>query len=316
MPLVHDRAVSEVPDAFAGYDKWGELPRVITRRQALDRGYSRRAIEHRLAARRWHSILPSVYLTGNTLTWSDRLTAALALTGPESLLTGAAALADLGLRSVQRPRRVLVLVPHSSRVRPAGWVRVRRTHRMPARAEMIGPRRADLARAVADLALERPRLDDVRALVAQAVRARLCSVDELVADLASGPIKGSRNLRRAIADVGVGAWSAPEARAATILRRARVPEFEQNARIDLPDGTHVIVDLLWRELRAVLEIDSDEHHYDHPADRDATARRHSTLQTYRYTVMSRRPGAIVAAPRQFRVDVEAWLAARAREFDS
>jgi hypothetical protein len=39
----------DVPDALPTYDAWGELPRVLGRTQALSRGYSRRAIEHRLA---------------------------------------------------------------------------------------------------------------------------------------------------------------------------------------------------------------------------------------------------------------------------
>ncbi|MEO8888491.1 MAG: DUF559 domain-containing protein [Jatrophihabitantaceae bacterium] len=303
----------DVPDTFVTYDRWGELPRVIARVEATGRGYSRRAIEHRLATGQWRRVLPQTYLTGNTLTWFDRLNAALVFAGPDAVLTGAAALADLRLRSVQRPRRVLVLVPRSARVRPSGWVRIRRTDRMPEAALVPGPRRADLARSVADLALERPRLDDVRALVAQAVRGQLCTLDELTAELASGPRRGSRNLRCAIDDVSAGAWSAPEGRAAAILRRSHVPRFEQNARVDRPGGGFFIVDFLWRALRAVLEIDSDEHHYDNPADRDRTSRRQSSLQSLGLTVMSRRPAAISRDPRQFRLDVQAWLQARTEE---
>ena len=305
----------EVPDALLAQDRWGELPRILTRADALTRGYSRRAIDHRLATGRWRLVLPHTYRTGDTLTWTDRLDAALALAGPEALITGAAALADQGLRTVHRPRRVLVLVPRAVHVRPANWVRLRRTDRMPEPALIPGPRRADLARAVADLALERPRLDDVRALVSQAVRAGLCTLDELAAELSTGPRQHSRNLRIAIADLDAGAWSAPEARAAAILRRSNVPPFEQNARIDLSDGTYVVVDFLWRSLRAVLEIDSDEHHWFDPADRDSTSRRQSKLATGGYSVMSRRPAVLGRQPRQFRTDVEDWLAARARELD-
>jgi very-short-patch-repair endonuclease len=156
-------------------------------------------------------------------------------------------------------------------------------------------------------------LDDVRALVSQAVRAGLCTLDELAAELSTGPRQHSRNLRTAIADLDAGAWSAPEARAAAILRRADVPPFEQNARVDMPDGTYLVVDFLWRPLRAVLEIDSDEHHWLDPADRDSTSRRHSKLATVGYTVMSRRPAVVGRHARQFRSDVEQWLAARARE---
>ena len=305
----------EIPDALPIHDRWGALPRILTRDEAFARGYSRRAVEHRLATGRWRLVLPRTYRTGDTLTWTDRLNAALAFAGPQSLITGAAALADQGLRAVDRPRRVLVLVPREVHVRPANWVRLRRTDRMPVPALVPGPRRADLARAVADLALERPRLDDVRALVSQAVRAGLCTLDELSAELAAGPRQGSRNLRLAIADLDAGAWSAPEARAAAILRRAGIPPFEQNARVDLPNGRYLIVDFLWRALRAVLEIDSDEHHWLSPVDRDATSRRQSTLQTFGYTVMSRRPAALARNPQQFRLDVRAWLAARAVALD-
>lgn len=46
---------------------------------------------------------------------------------------------------------------------------------------------------------------DVRALVSQAVRAQVCTLDELSAELAFGPRQGSRNLRVARADLDAGA---------------------------------------------------------------------------------------------------------------
>lgn len=300
---------AELPDQLPDQDG---VPRVLSRADALALGFSRRAIDHRLAIRRWHLILPHTYLTGSTLTWRDRLDAALCFAGPDALLTGAAALADLGLRAVRRPDAVLLLVPRANHVRPAGWVRLRRTDRMPQRALVPGPRRADLARAVADLALERRRLDDVRSVVAQALRARLCTLPELWAQLETGPRKYSANLRQALLDMDAGAWSAPEARAAALLRRAGVPPFEQNARIDLPGGGHLYADFLWRRLRAVLEIDSDEHHGD-PADRDATDNRHLVLETLQFSVAHRRPSVLLSDPHRFQREIAAWLAARAFE---
>jgi hypothetical protein len=289
------------------------LPRVLSRADALRRGYTRSAIEHRLATGRWRRVLPSVYLTADTMTWTDRLRAALVLAGDEALVTGAAALADQGLRSVPRPDRIVVLVPRTTCTRDAGWVRVRRTHRLPEPALLPGPARAPLSRAVADLALERGRLDDVRALVAQAVRAGLCTVEELQAELLAGPRRGSANLRISIEDVAGGAWSAPEARAARILRRADVPPFEQNARIVLPGGDYLIVDFLWRALKAILEIDSRTHHFDNPADLDRTTDRHLVLETLGYTVVHRRPRLVTHEPRRFRADIESWLAGRRDE---
>jgi very-short-patch-repair endonuclease len=285
---------------------------VLTRAGAIELGFTARAIEHRLATRRWNRVLPAVYLTGNTLTWDDKLAAALAFAGPDGLLTSGAALADLGLRSVSRPATILVLVPRANHVRPSGFVRLRRTHRMPTAAALPGPRRARLARAVADLALERRHLDDVRALVTQAVRMRLCSTAELWTEYAEGPHKFSANLRQALEDVDAGAWSAPEGRAARLLSSAGLAPFEQNARIDFPDGTWLYVDFLWRALRAVLEIDSDEHHGD-PQQRDHTDQRHLKLQSLGLSVAHRRPAVLFREPRRFQREMATWLAARARE---
>jgi hypothetical protein len=145
-------------------------PRVLNRDGALSRGYSRNAIRHRLENGEWRRILPRTYLTSDTFTWNDRLAAALAFAGRDAVLSGAAAPADLGLRAVRVPASVLVLVPRSTAVRFRGWVQVRRTNRLPEPALHPGPRRA-----VADLALQRRRLDDVRALVAEAMRRNLCT---------------------------------------------------------------------------------------------------------------------------------------------
>jgi hypothetical protein len=289
------------------------VPRILSRKQAIELGFSRRAIDRRLERNAWHLVLPHTYLTGSTLTWWDRLDAALAFAGPDALLTAAAALADLGLRTVRRRDDILLLVPRENRVRPTGWVRIRRTDRMPERALVPGARRADLARAVADLALERRNLDDVRALVAQALRANLCTLAELRGELEAGPRKFSANLRAALLDMDRGAWSAPEARAAEILRRSNVPPFEPNAPVRLPTGRVLWVDFLWRDLRAVLEIDSFEYHDDDPRQRDATDDRHIQLTKLGLAVIHRRPRLVFREPQRFRYEVETWLAARARE---
>src|SRR5262249_36854052 len=150
------------------------------------------------------------YLTAETFTWADRLAAAIAFAGAGALLSRAAVLYDGGLRSVRRPTRVLVLVPARRRLRPTGWVRIRPTRRLPDPDLLPGPPRVPVARAVADHALTLRRLDDVRAVVAEAVRRRLSTVDEIAAELESGPRNGSALLRQVIAEIG-GAWSAPEA---------------------------------------------------------------------------------------------------------
>lgn len=287
-------------------------PRVLTRSDARALGFTPDEIKHRLATGRWQRILPRTYLTSDTLTWADRLVAATKFAGPGSLLSGAAALADLDLRSVTRPRRLLVLVADRSGPRSTGWVRVRPSDRPMTRASLPGPPRAHPARAVADLALELRREDDVRMLVAQAVRSRLCTIDELTVELEEGPRRGSAHLRQAIDEIAGGAWSAPEARAARLMRAAGLPRFEQNARIDLPGGAYVVVDFLWRALRAILEIDSDTHHA-LAGDADRTGNRHLALETLGFSVVHRTPRVVRRDPGGFTDGIAAWLAARAAQ---
>jgi hypothetical protein len=288
------------------------LPRVISRADANRFGFTDDAIRHRLDKGRWRRVLPHTYLTSDTVTWNDRLWAASIFAGAGALISGAAALSDLGLRSVQRPESILVLVPPARAPRSLGWVRVRPSARPVTAAVRLGPPRASEARAVADLALERHRLDDVRALVAEAVRLGLCTVDELAHELRHGPQRGSAHLRQAIDEVGGGAWSAPEARAATLLRGAHVPPFEQNAAVRLSTGVTLTVDFLWRELRAVLEIDSDAHHA-LAGDADWTSDRHLLLETDGYSAIHRTPRYIMTRPNVFVRGVEAWLANRAAD---
>ena len=270
-----------------------------------------RMIDHRVARGRWRRVLPRTYLTVDTLTWSDRPAAAIAFAGAGALLSGAAVLHDAGLRSVARPARLLVLVPRANRVRSTSWVRIRRTHRLPDADLVPGPPRAPIARAVADHALTLHRIDDVRTVVAEAVRRRLSTVDEIAAELEAGPRNGSALLRQAVDEVGAGAWSAPEARAARLLRRAGVPPFEQNARIELPGGGYCVADFLWRDLWAILEIDSVENHFA-PGDWSATMDRHLVLETAGFSVAHRPPSAVNTYPVRFVRDITAWLANRQR----
>jgi hypothetical protein len=284
-------------------------PRVLSRADAMRLGYTRKAIEHRVASGRWERVLPRTYLTAGTLTWPDRLTAALCYAGPRALLSGAAALVG-ELDGVRRPGTILVLTPYAAGHRSTRWVQVRPTERMPQRLRAPGPARAEVARAVADLALVTRRVDSVRALVTEAVRRGLCTPAELAAELDAGPRRGSAHLRKAIDEASAGAWSAPEAQAGALLRRAGVPPFEQNAAIQLPDGTSVVADFLWRSLRAILEIDSLKHH-GMPGDRDSTDERHLKLEALGYSVVHRTPWAVHRQPTQFVTGIQAWLAGRA-----
>lgn len=284
------------------------LPRVLSRSAALRSGIPDHVVEYRLRSGRWQRLLPRTYLTAPPATWPDRLFAATAFAGDGAMLSGAAVLHERGLRCVRRPREILVLVPSHSGARSVRWVRTRRTRRLPELDLRPGPPAATVARAVADYTLTCVDLDDVRAVVAEASRRQLCALDDVAAELTAGPRNGSAHLRRALLEVTAGAWSAPEARAAALLRRSGIPPFEQNARIELADRV-VLADFLWQDLRAVLEIDSVEHHLD-PTGWRSTMDRHLALETAGYSVVHRPPSAVRLEPERFVRDIAQWLTAR------
>jgi hypothetical protein len=287
------------------------LPRVISRDDAYARGITRSAISHLVRRGRWRRVLPRTYLTAETLTEHDRFEAALIFAGTGAALSGAAALRASGVRRVTAPTKLLVLVPPDNHTASTGWVRIRPSARPMLIQLAPGPRRVEIARAAADLAVELRRLDDVRTLVARVVQDRHCTLAELAVELECGPRRGSANLRKALEEVGWGSASAPEARAARILRRGGITGFVQNAELRLPDGTTRRIDFYWPALRACLEIDSVEWHFDQPAW-TSTLDRHLDLTKFGLSVVHRPPSAL-DDELQFLRDVRAWLAARAAE---
>lgn len=298
-----DRLCPPLPDTDA-------LPRVLGRAEALGRGYSRQAIGRRLDSGRWRRVLPHTYLTVDTLTRHDRLDAALAFAGGGAALSGSAALWASEVRGVRLPSMVLVLVSPTNRTRSTSFVRIRRTNRPIVAEQWLGPCRVEPAPAVADQTLMMRNLDDVRTLVARVITDRHCTLDELGAELGAGPRRGSGLLRRALAEVGWGAASAPEAEAARILRRAGITGFVQNAELRLPDGSLRRVDFYWSHLRACLEIDSIEWHF-LPKDWAGTWDRHLDLATLGLSVIHRPPSALRKENRErFVCDIRRWLAGR------
>jgi hypothetical protein len=193
-----------------------------------------------------------------------RLRAALLLADPEAVLTGAHACRAHGLRYVPEallghPAPPQVLVPESRQVRVSRWVRPVRTRRLPGARWRSGLPIAPVERAVLDTSLVTPSLQDVRALVCEPVQRRLTTAERMAAEAALAPVRGSRLLRIAVADVLAGCRSAPECELRTLVLRSRVlPEPQWNT--PLPDLPDISPDGWWKEARLVLEVDSVEHH--------------------------------------------------------
>lgn len=250
---------------------------VIARHQARACGLTEAALKYRLRpGGPWQKIIPGVYLAAGAITAEQREMAALLHAGPRSVLTGSAAVRRFGLRPLGSTT-IDVLVPLEVRRQSSSFVRVQRSTRMPSQIRTAGQIRfAAPARAVADAARALTTLRDVRALVADAVRQRVCSVKVLRAELDEGPVAGSGLLRRALADVTEGIRSVTEGDLKLILQRARVPTPMFNARLFDGDTLIAVVDCWWPDAGVAGEVDSREYHY-RADDWQRTIRRHDRL---------------------------------------
>ena len=283
---------------------------VISRRQALASGMTDSALEHRLrAGGPWQRLLPGVFLGVTGAPTSDqRDVAALLYAGPQSVLTGSAALRLWGVRAPYTSL-IDVLIPESKRRRSAGFVRIRPTARMPEAVLSSGPRQfAPLARAVGDTARSLTNLADVRALVATVVQQGKCPPALLAAELEDGPVQGSALLRIAVGDVHAGTRSNPEADLHDLIRRAKLPAPEFNPRLYADDEFIGSPDAWWQYAGVAAEVDSHEYHLS-PEDHERTLARDARMRMYGINVVHFTPRQIRTQPAQVVAAIKSALAA-------
>jgi very-short-patch-repair endonuclease len=275
---------------------------LMTRRQALDGGIHPNVLRRRVRpGGRWQELLPGVYLTvTGTPTRDQRDLAALLYAGPGGTLTGQAALARHRMRG--RPDVVDVLIPATRHRRNVGFVVIHRTRRLPPHVCYEGLIQFALpARAVADAVRDVRDLADVRAIVAAAVQSRRCTIAQLEDELRDGPMHGSALLRAALYEVTQGARSGPEGALFRLLKRARLPKPELNARLYVGDELIARPDAWWPEFGVAVEVDSREWHL-LPEHWEETMRRRSRMSGFGITVLN-------FSPRQIRDEPEEVVAA-------
>ena len=311
--LTPDRAASR--QAIAGL-----LTRqhgLITRAQALACGLDQNVFDRRVrTGGLWQRLLPGVYLTVTGTPTQDQLdTAALLYAGPGSTLTGPAALRRHGVRG-PRSKTVDVLIPASRRRKSVDYVAIRFTRRMPEQVCYLGPVQFVLpARAVADSARWLDDLPSVRATVAAAVQTRLCTIDQLVAELRSGPVQGSAFFRAALAEVMDSVRSSREAEMKDLIKRGRLPVPLFNARLYCGDELIAVADAWWPDAGVVAEVDSKEWHLS-PSDWEKTMRRHAKLTSLGVLVLHFTPRQIRQEPEQVLGIIRQALASRSGQASS
>jgi len=264
----------------------------------------------------WRRLLPGVILTQTGPATDDqRLAAALAYAGPEAVLTGAAACRLYGLRRAPSAVQIHVLVPAERQPATTGFVLVERTTRLPPPQSVRGWQLAPVVRAVLDAARRLRRMDDVRALIAEAVQRGLCTVNDLSTELAAGSRAGSARPRRVLREVGVGVHSVAEVDAHQLASRSTVlPPLHWNVQICDVNGTFIAMPDGWvDEVALAWEIDSYEFHLS-PGHYDRTLRRHATMLAAGIIVAHTTPGRLRREPDAVLRELEAaYRHARGRE---
>jgi hypothetical protein len=236
---------------------------VISRSQALACGIPRSTVNAWCTSGgKWQKILPGIYSTvTGRLTTEQRQVAALLYAGSASVITGPTAIRLHRLRS-PGPDTIDVLVPWTVKRQSTGFIRVHRTRRMPASYSTGAVRFARVARAVADAARQFASIDDVRAVVAEAVQKRACTIGEIGLELDEGPSHDTVNLRTALTEVQDGIRSVAEARFRQRVQRSDLPQPMFNAFLRGKDGTDIgEVDAWWADAGVSVEIDSQEYHF-------------------------------------------------------
>src|SRR5579859_6952304 len=274
MPKIRpaDRAVVEV---------WRSQCDLITRSQALAGGMTEAALRCRLDPDGpWRVVLPGVYLVHNGgLTVGQRELAAVLYAGRDSVITGLAALARLGVRAPVSDV-IDVLIPHQRRRQSKEFVRIHRTSLMPGKPwQLDGIRWAPPARAVADATRSEVNLRDVRALVGDAGQQRQCTVQQLAAELRSGPSQASGGLRATLSEVADGIRSVAEGDLRKLIKKAGLPEPMYNPSLFVGEEFLASPDTWWRDAGVAGEVDSREWHLS-PAGWERTQARHARMSAY------------------------------------
>ncbi|GAB3799370.1 hypothetical protein [Micromonospora zhanjiangensis] len=209
-------------------------------------------------------------LAGNgRLTLDQQLWVAVLVTGPDSVLAGATAAAEGGVRGLRR-QAIHVLVP--AHRRPARnvlrtlpidmpGVILHRTSILPEEhVQLARPMRTTMARAVVDAAAWARGADQARVVLASACQQRRVTPAELGAVLERLPNVPRRALiRQTIDDISGGAEALSEINFVRLCRRYRLPVPDlQERRVDAA-GRNRYLDAYWREYRLHVEVDGAHH---------------------------------------------------------
>lgn len=227
---------------------------------AGDRARGESLLRRRLVRRVWTRSGSVVVMHNGPLTYEQRLWLAV-LRGPRgTVLAGATAAVQRGLRW-EAPARVQVLSPPAGPRADLPGVDARRSRVLTARDvhPTAQPPQLTLARAVLDQAALLRRPDDLRALLCAPVQQRMLRAEHLAAALERlGPVRHRTLMAQTIEDVGGGAHSTPELALGRLLRRAGLPQPDRQVP-RVAQGGRRYLDAVWPRWSLHVEVDGLGH---------------------------------------------------------
>jgi very-short-patch-repair endonuclease len=259
---------------------------VFTRRQALDGGFYRSAIDNRLRRGTWRTIYPGVYISSRAeFRLASKLWAAVLYAGRGAVLSHqtAAWLHRFGTW----PGQIHVTVPAERRVRAPQGMRIHLSARaFDAAARHDHPPRTTAAETILDLVNESDSFDDVYSWVCKALTEEVIDEEALLAAARErGKLRWRAELTQILAAVNAGDESALEnAYTRHVERRHRLPASERQVRFAGPGGKAGRRDRLYRDFKVIVELDGKLNHRgdnvrkDKARDRAAAAEGQQTVR--------------------------------------
>lgn len=229
---------------------------VVSRRQLLESGVGREAIQHRLEMGRLHRVHRGVYAVGHSILTQDgtRMAAVLA-SGPGAVLSHRAAMAHWGLRA---SGWLEVTVARSHRQLPG--IRI---HLLPLPEDEVTTERGvpvtTVPRTLFDLATVLPRYQLERVMHEAEVQRlnHTLSVPDLVRRHPRR--KGAATIRAILAKGIRVTRSELESQFLAFVNKVRLPAPEVNVALFVA-GRWLECDCLWRSARVIVELDGRATH--------------------------------------------------------
>ncbi|MFY9866596.1 MAG: hypothetical protein WAK58_22515, partial [Trebonia sp.] len=238
---------------------------VADRSQALQAGYSRRAMAHRLKSAKWRRVQRGVYATFTGPVHREaRLWAALRRAGPGAMLSHETAAEVHGLTDKPSAKIHITVPPnrHPAHYRPiAGVVIHRSAQSLPARLPEWELPRTRIEDTVLDLVATARTFDEAYSWISRALSKHLVSVGMLREAMGGrSRIRWRVWLSEALADADEGAYFPLERRYARDVERAHgLPKAERQAGRTIGDKTHY-KDNWYADYRVCVELDGASYH--------------------------------------------------------